>query len=116
MGDVVRPGPRTGVSALTPEHTTVTPPHRRVDGASTSAVRADLNAAVVRGTGDVVVDLTGVEWVDAAGLAMLVAVHRRLRRQRRRLVLRGCHPAVRRALALTRLNRILELEPSLGSL
>lgn len=89
---------------------------RRLDGSSASGVRAELTAAITQGAGDVVVDLGPVEWVDAIGLAVLVAAHRRLRAQQRHLVLRGCGPRVRRALAVTRLNRVLTLEPSLGAL
>lgn len=89
---------------------------RRLDGSSASTVRVDLNAAIEHGTGDVVMDLSLVEWVDATGLAVLVTAHRRLQSQQRHLVLRGCSPRVRRALAVTRLNRILALEPSLGAL
>lgn len=88
----------------------------RLDAWSAPVVREQIRGVVERGQGDVVVDLGLVEWVDATGLAVLVAAHRRLRPQGRRLVLRGCRPGVRRALAVTRLNRVLMLEPSLGVL
>jgi anti-anti-sigma factor len=81
-----------------------------LDGSSVSTVRDNLRAAIDESSGDVVLDLEAVEWVDATGLALLVAAHRRLRDQRRRLVLRGCQPGVRRALAVTRLTRVLTLE------
>ena len=83
----------------------------RLDGSSVTDVRDSLRAAIEEATGDVVLDLDAVEWVDATGLAVLVSAHRRLREQQRHLVLRGCRPAVRRALAVTRLNRVLMLEP-----
>lgn len=110
---VVTPATTT---AATPAATMVMTVGRRLDGSSASAVRADLNAAIGQGGGDLVLDLSLVDWVDAIGLAVVVAAHRRLRSQQRRLVLRGCGPGVRRALAVTRLNRILILEPSLGAL
>ena len=88
----------------------------RLDGSSVAAVRDYLRAAIDEGSGDIVLDLEAVEWVDATGLAVLVAAHRRLREQRRHLVLRGCQPGVRRALAITRLNRVLTLQPSVGPL
>jgi len=84
----------------------------RLDGSSVADVRDKLRAVIERATGDVVLDLEAVEWVDATGLAVLVSAHRRLRAQQRHLVLRGCRPAVRRALAVTRLNRVLVLEPA----
>ncbi len=88
----------------------------RLDGSSAPAVREQLRAAIEAWSGDVVVDLTTVQWVDVTGLGVLVAANRQLRGRRRRLVLRGCLPRVRRALAVTRLNRFLELEPPLGML
>jgi len=83
----------------------------RLDGSSVADVRDTLHAAIEKTSGDVVLDLEAVEWVDVTGLAVLVSAHRRLREEQRHLVLRGCRPAVRRALAVTRLNRILVLEP-----
>ncbi len=88
----------------------------RLDASSAPVVREQIRTAVESGTADIVVDLGLVEWIDATGLAVLVAAHRRLRTQDRRLVLRGCRPGVRRALAVTRLNRVLMLEPPLGVL
>ena len=88
----------------------------RLDGTSVADVRTMLRGAIDAESGDVVLDLAAVEWVDATGLAVLVAAHRELRLQQRHLVLRGCQPAVRRALALTRLNRVLTLQPSVGPL
>ena len=83
----------------------------RLDGSSVADVRDGLRAAIEQASGDVVLDLEAVEWVDATGLAVLVWAHRLLRIQQRHLVLRRCRPAVRRALAVTRLNRVLLLEP-----
>jgi len=87
---------------------------RRLDRSSVPQVREDLSQAIEREHGDVVLDLATVEWVDTTGLGLLVSAHRRLLLQQRRLVLRGCRPRVRRALAMTRLNRVLRLEPNLG--
>lgn len=115
MADVIPPAAGTAAPAGAPS-TSVTVSGVRLDRSCVAAVRADLDTAVATGTGDVVIDLSRVEWVDATGLAVLVAAHRRLRSQQRRLVLCGCGPRVRRALAVTRLNRILTLEPSLGAL
>ncbi len=116
MGDAIQPTGAAAVPAVPTATAPAVPVGRRLDGSSAAAVRADLDAAIARDAGDIVVDLSRVEWVDATGLAVLVAAHRRLRGQQRLLVLRGCTPRVRRALAMTRLNRILALEPSLGVL
>lgn len=82
----------------------------RLDGTSVSEARQRLHTAIATTDGDVVLDVTNVEWVDVTALAVLVDAHRRLRSQSRRLVLRGCGPRVRRALAVTRLSRILAIE------
>jgi anti-anti-sigma factor len=62
--------------------------------------------------GDVVLDVSGVDSVDATGLAVLAAAHRRAHQEGRQLVLRGCHGSLRRVLAKTKLTRVLRLEPA----
>ena len=52
----------------------------------------------------------GAQVLDAAGLGMLVAAHRRAGRSGRRLVLRSVPPPVGRVLAMTRLHRVLNVE------
>jgi anti-anti-sigma factor len=73
-------------------------------------VRLVLMAAADSGTGDLVVDLSGVERIDASGLGMLVGAHRLALRRERRLVLRDVPPRIERLLAATRLNRVLTIE------
>ena len=59
----------------------------------------------------IVLDLRDVTFVDSAGLARIVAARRRAERSGRRLaVVRGCR-AVERLLALTALDRSLEMVP-----
>jgi anti-anti-sigma factor len=59
---------------------------------------------------DVVVDLTGVTAVDMIALKVLAAASRRTAGEGRHLTLRGCCPAVRRMLAVSRLGRVVEVE------
>jgi anti-sigma B factor antagonist len=84
----------------------------RLDVLGASAAREALHAAVSSGTGDLVVDLSEVELLDATGLGVLVGTHRRARLAGRRLVLRGAVPRVSRILALTRLDRIIQVQPA----
>lgn len=80
-------------------------------GASTVAdVRAALQHAIDNGAGDLVVDLAGVELVDATGLGVLVGTHRRADRAGRRLVLRSVPERIDRLLLATRLNRVLVVD------
>lgn len=83
----------------------------RLDASSVGEVRAALITIVDSTDRDVVVDLSLVDCIDVTGLGMLAAVHRRLERAGRQLVLRGCADHVRRVLAVTRLSRVMHVEP-----
>jgi len=82
----------------------------RVDATTVTDLRRALQAAIDLGTGDLVVDVGQVTVLDAAGLGMLVAAHRRAGRAGRRLVLRSVPASVGRVLAMTRLHRVLNVE------
>ncbi|HEY4314137.1 MAG TPA: STAS domain-containing protein [Actinomycetes bacterium] len=82
----------------------------RLDVSSVEDVRAALHRAIDAGTGDLVVDLTQVELIDATGLGVLLGADRRAKQQDRRLVLRDAPPRVRRILRVTRLHRVLTLD------
>lgn len=70
-------------------------------------VRSALHATLDATTGEVVVDVSDLDALDATGLAVVVAAHRRALGQGRRLVLDGVRPPLARLLAVTRLNRVL---------
>jgi anti-anti-sigma factor len=59
---------------------------------------------------DVVVDLTEVGSIDLTALKVLAVATREATRTGHHLVLRGCGPAVRRLLHMSRLFRVVELE------
>jgi anti-sigma B factor antagonist len=79
----------------------------RLDVSSVSDVRLALHEALEAGDGELVVDLAGVELVDATGLGVLVGVHRRAQRTGRVVVLRDPADRIRRVLFVTRLDRVL---------
>jgi anti-anti-sigma factor len=82
-------------------------------GATTVAdVRNAVADAIEQGSGDLVVDLNGVELVDATGLGVLVGAHRRADRAGRRLVLRGIPDRIDRLLVATKLHRVLCIDRS----
>lgn len=85
-------------------------PH--LDVRTVGALRDRLHDVLAQAAGDVVLDMTVVESIDATGLGMLTALHLRCERAGVRLVLRSCPRDIRRVLAVTRLNRILHLERS----
>jgi len=88
--------------------------HGRLDENSVSEVRNELYSAIdgLREGVDteLVVDLSGVDSVDATGLGVIAGAHRRVSRRGHRLVLRGCSLQLRRALAMTRLARVVAVE------
>jgi anti-anti-sigma factor len=86
----------------------------RLDARSVSDVRTALWAAIDAGVGDLVVDVSGVETVDATGLGMLLGADRRAKLAGRRIVFRDAAPRVLRLLRATRLHRVLTLEEPLA--
>ncbi len=82
----------------------------RLDGSTVADVRLLLQVALDSAPGDVVVDCSEVESVDAVGLGVLFALHRKAHTEGRRLVLVDPQPRVLRVLAVTRLHRVLHLE------
>ncbi|MFF5113369.1 STAS domain-containing protein [Streptosporangium sp. NPDC000509] len=82
----------------------------RLDVGTVAQVRPRLHEAVDSGRGDLIVDLSGLEMIDATGLGVLVGTHRRAVSAERRLILRRVPPRVMRVLAVTRLNRVLTVE------
>jgi anti-anti-sigma factor len=92
--DVVRPG---ALIAL----------HGRLSSTTVGDVRAALGDAIDAGVDDVIVDMSGVELMDATGLGVLVGCHRRAERAGRRLVLQSVPERIDRLLLATRLHRVL---------
>lgn len=84
----------------------------RLDVAAAADARLALAQAVDSGAGDLVLDLTACEAVDATGLGVLVGAHRQAGRSGRTLVLRNTPPAVGRLLRRTRLDRVLRQSSS----
>jgi anti-sigma B factor antagonist len=62
----------------------------------------------------VVLDLSGVDSIDSAGIGELVLLHTRARCQKAEMKYASPSPLVRRVLGLTNLDSVLEIHPSLG--
>ena len=88
--------------------------HGGLDARGAASARAVLHAAVLDGTGDLVVDMSDVDLLDAVGLGVLVATRRLAYRHDRTLVLESCTPRVARLLHATRLHRVLTLRDRPG--
>ena len=82
-----------------------------LDGRCSSEVREQLYAHIDgHPDEDVVVDLSGVESIDATALRLLAVAALRVERAGRRLVLRGCSPALRRVFTFGAWRRLFLLE------
>lgn len=79
----------------------------RLDVVAAADLRLALAGAVADGTGDLVLDLSGLVQVDATGLGVLVGAHRAAGRVGRTVVLLDVPPQVERLLRVTRLHRVL---------
>lgn len=82
----------------------------RLESAWCGQIRESLHRALEAGTGDLIVDVSGIERIDLAGLGVLLGVHRRAGTLERRLILRAVTPRLARILARTRLERIFSIE------
>ncbi|HZU60775.1 MAG TPA: STAS domain-containing protein [Solirubrobacteraceae bacterium] len=87
-----------------------------VDLATESALRQALQPLIDRGTGQLAVDLTDVDFMDSTGVHLLVDANRRLSSQHRRLTI-ACreHGAVHRLLDLVGLLDLLSVYRSSDS-
>jgi anti-anti-sigma factor len=82
----------------------------RLDVLTGAEVRTALTLALDAALDDVLVDCAQLEVLDAVGLGVIVAAHRRATARGSRLVLLGVRPPVLRLLAVTRLHRVLHLQ------
>jgi anti-anti-sigma factor len=80
------------------------------DVRSTMEVRTAIHDVLDTYDDDVVVDLTAVETIDLTAARVLAYATLEAGRSGHHLRLRGCGPAVRRMLHLTRLARVVEVE------
>ncbi len=81
-----------------------------LDVRTVGLAREVLEVALGVGDGDLVLDLSRLDALDATGLGVVVSTHRKAALRGRRLVLRGASPALLRTLAVTRLHRVLHVE------
>jgi anti-anti-sigma factor len=84
--------------------------HGRLSCTTVAEVRAALSDTIEAGVDDIVIDMAGVELMDATGLGVLVGCHRRAERVGRRLVLHNVPHRIERLLHATRLHRVLCLD------
>ena len=81
-----------------------------LDVLTTPRLAGELNTLVRRSDADLVVDLRQAEFIDSAGLQILLATQRRLTQASRKLTVLCDEGPVRRVIELTRLTDLLGLE------
>ncbi|MGZ4749397.1 MAG: STAS domain-containing protein [Oryzihumus sp.] len=80
-----------------------------LDMATASQLVSLVETLLRGGHRDVVLDLTGLTFVDAGGLAGLVAAHTLCRNEEADLTISGCRPLTQQLLALTGLSDLLTI-------
>lgn len=83
-----------------------------LDVSTMDRLRHAINSALQRHPATLVVDLSGLDFADCAGLSVLVWAHKRLAGRGQQLVITGAKPIVQRLLRLTDLDAYLHLSPA----
>ena len=81
-----------------------------LDMATTPALRNHLSQAEVAGTGDLIIDMSGLTFMDSTGLGALVAASRRMALEGRSIILRSPQEAILQVLRFTRLETLFVVE------
>ena len=89
--------------------------HGEVAGPSAYTLDAELRRLEAARPRSLLLDLSALGFIDSAGLARLLAAHRRAKREGRRLVVVEGTGAVRRLIALTALDHQLEVFADSGA-
>jgi anti-anti-sigma factor len=84
-------------------------------GSSAYTLDSELRRVEATRPARLLLDLSALAFIDSAGLARLLAAHRRAQREGRRLIVVQGTGAVRRLLALTALDHQLELFADAGA-
>ncbi|MFY1672116.1 STAS domain-containing protein [Plantactinospora sp. WMMB334] len=83
----------------------------RLDRSAVPGLDAAVDAALRRGSTRVVLDVAQCHYADAAGIALLLDLHRRSRRIGSSLALRAPSPRLRRLLEIARVDQVLTVDP-----
>ena len=80
-----------------------------LDVSSAPALQAALQELIDQGGQHVIVDLSGVPFMDSSGLGVLVAAHRRISATGGQLALVNPAPTLQKVFQLTRTNRLFKV-------
>jgi anti-anti-sigma factor len=82
-----------------------------VDMASVPLLRETYDEVCPKPACGLVVDLSGVTFLDSSGLAILLAIHEELQNRGTQLTILAPTPSVRRLFGITGLDSVFEIEP-----
>lgn len=85
-----------------------------VDITVADQVREDLLSVLNRGPAALIVDMAGTTFCDSAGVHALVRAHKRAAASRADMLLVVTAPAVQRVLAITGVDRLIAVSPSVA--
>lgn len=85
----------------------------RIDAAVAIAFKDSMRDVTEGGSGDVVLDLSAVEFIDSSGLGAIVAAMKQLGPDRR-LHLAGLNPAVDKVFRLTRMDTVFAIHATVS--
>jgi anti-anti-sigma factor len=83
-----------------------------LDTSAVPRLSGSLDEALTLRPEQLVIDLNGCPFIDAAAIELFLEVHRRVRRTGGLLTLRSPSPRLRRNLRLTRADRVLHITPA----
>src|SRR4028118_2310415 len=87
---------------------------KRIDASNAPVCNDEITKCIEGGQNQIVLDLSGVDFIDSSGLGALVSCLKRLG-PRGGLAVAGATGAVRRLFSLTRMDRVFALHPSVDS-
>jgi anti-sigma B factor antagonist len=86
--------------------------HDTMDEATIQQMQANVSATAAQQAGlPVILDMSNVRFVPSTGLGALIGLMRSLKKDGHRFILVGVHADVRTALAVTHLDKLLEIQP-----
>jgi len=86
-----------------------------VDVSNSELVRNEANSLLADDIKRLVVDLSATEYLDSAGLGVLVGLLKRVSESDLTLIIAGARPQVRRVFEITKLNRVFTMRDDVAS-
>jgi anti-anti-sigma factor len=86
-------------------------PVGRIDGTNAAAAEAELKSILESDGPNLILDLSGVDYLSSAGLRVVLVAAKSTRASGGKLVLAGPRPAISEILAMSGFDRIIETAP-----